>query len=185
MDKNAVLGEILFIISMYEKGRVKKASQFWSRKYIKSIYDSIIIMKTLICLIEKDQDVSFGEMLPVLKFVNNNVGKIFSERIDTSAIYSDRARAVLEYDNTKSRDDKELIALMNKILIECEKILENRSSNYKQQIIYLLMAFHNLPKAYLDPSKTTFFNIGIRGISKSNAIADAYAYIEIMNKLVT
>lgn len=49
MDKNAVLGELLYIVSSFEKGRIR-SSGFWKKEYVNSLKESLKIMELLLSL---------------------------------------------------------------------------------------------------------------------------------------
>ena len=76
MDKFPVLGELLYIISNYEKGRVK-ATGIWGPRYKKSLQESLEMMSKIIELLAEDEDVSHEEMRPIMEFCRRKINIIF------------------------------------------------------------------------------------------------------------
>ena len=56
MKNISAFAELLYIVSNFEKGRVK-SSCFWNRKYVKSLESSLEIMGLLIDIISENNEV--------------------------------------------------------------------------------------------------------------------------------
>jgi len=87
MDKNAELGEILYILSNYKKGKIK-TSVIWRKKYINSLKKSLEIMKIMVALLRVNYTISAKEITPILNYYKENVGKIFPvSNVDIDNLY--------------------------------------------------------------------------------------------------
>ena len=176
MDKLPALGELLYIISNYEKGRIKTTG-IWGIKYKKSLLESLEIMSKIIELLAGDKDVSHEEMMPIMQFCRKNINIIFSTK--TLDITNENSMICLaaSKDQCKMSSKSEVIFCMREITNRCFDLIANKEKGYKLQIFYLLMAFHNLPKVYLDVKAETLCNIGVCPISEEEAIKYAKSYI--------
>lgn len=180
MDKDAVLGELLYIISNYEKSRIP-VSKFWKKIYIKSLRESIEIMELLLLLIEKEGDISVKEMVPFFDYYKRSKCPQFRLiGVDLKELMQDTSRILLVGNATHSEINIVIINFMKKIIIECNFLIKNKERGYKLKIYYLLAAFHNLPRAFIDTTKETLFNNGTRPISSEEAIEYSLSYIKIM-----
>ena len=182
MDKNAVLGELLYVISRYEKGRIT-TSKVWRKKYIFSLKDALQTMEILVSLLKTDQEITVERMLPVIDYCKRNIHKMFPEpSVDLDVCFED-VSAVLFQKVAKNSENDTVIDLMENIVTECRALIERRPKNYKIQLSYLLRAFHNLPKVFLDPTKQTLFNIAAQPISRQEGIEYALFYIDAKNNM--
>jgi hypothetical protein len=75
MDKNAVLGELIYVIANYEKGRVKPKG-VWTKRYKKSLQQSMDILKrvTNLLIIQKKIVYLHEDIICLIKA---NIGTIF------------------------------------------------------------------------------------------------------------
>jgi len=177
MDKFAVLGELLYIISNYEKGRLKTTG-IWSRRYINSLRESLEMMGRITELLAEDTDVSQEEIMPIMEFYRQNLNIIFPAS-ESAWIGEDGLKELeVKKDQSQTAGREEVICHMRKILSECFDLLERKGRRYKYRLFYLLMAFHNLPKVYLDATAETLCNIGISAISEEDAIKHANSYMK-------
>jgi len=67
---------------------------------------------------------------------------------------------------------------MEDIIEQCEVLLSRKKRGYKLKLSYLLKAFHNLPKVFIDPTEKTLFNIGVQPVNCDDALSYAKLYIE-------
>ena len=172
-----MLGELLYIISNYEKGRVK-ATGIWGPRYKKSLQESLEMMSKIIELLAEDEDVSHEEMRPIMEFCRRKINIIFPANT-LDSINKDLMISLTASKNRKLKASKsEVIFYMRKIVKKCFDLLDSKERGYKCQISYLLMAFHNLPKVYLDVTAETLCNIGVHSISEEDAIEYANSYMK-------
>ena len=146
MKKNSTLGELLYIVSNYEKGRIKSFG-LWHKKYVESLQNSLDIMIILTDLIDRGKNISEDEMLQLQKFIWKNRGTIFPNKINFSPLFMDDNDVSLSSNNYK-----EVLKLISDIIFEIQTLLEVRTKKYKIKISYLLKALHNLPRVFLNPN---------------------------------
>ena len=177
MDKNAVLGELLYIISNYEKGRIKTTG-IWSKKYKNSLKKSLEIMQLLIYFLKTNKNITVEEMQPIFDYYKQNTYKIFPQStIDFDDYISNDAKIFLNTVYTDKNASLRVVEYMESMIKKCDMLLDDKEKQYKVKISSLIKAFHNLPKVYLNPTAQTLFNIGIKPISEDEAIDYAESYI--------
>lgn len=176
MEKYSALGEILYILSRCEKGRINTHT-FWNKKYVNSLNDSLKMMITLIDLLEKTGNITEKELIPIINFVNQNAGTIFPHPIKTVPLLEQNNQLPLSL-----IDCTEIMSLMRNLIIEVQELLRDKNKKYKIKIFYLLSALHNLPKVFLRADKITFFNIGVEAITTEEAKECADSRLEIMKE---
>lgn len=178
MKKSIVLGEILYIISSYEKGRVKSTG-IWSSKYYRTLKESLKMMNYILVLMKNSNDITMQELIPIIKFYEKNVHVIFPLCNLNLVRYVERTeKPILVKEELHSEKKREIILFMEKIVEKCSLLLVSKEKNYKQKIACLLRALHNLPKVFLDTNEETFFSIGIPPIEDDEALQYALSYIQ-------
>ena len=166
------LAELLYLIACHEKGRCDLRT-FWGRRYRSSLARSLDIMALLTGLVGTERRMSDEEYTAIRHFLFGNVGGIFPEGGDIGALRAEIERGRL------TNSEQETVDLMERLLHKIRILLREKGSCGKQQIWYLLFAFHNLPKPFLDPHIHTVFDLGIHPIAAEEAIAHARAYINV------
>ena len=177
MDIDATLIEILYIISNYEKGRFDTVKR-WNSKYIKSIRESMQIMKYIMEMLYNKQYITTKDFLPIIQFYEKNIDVIFPDSkydikkllVDETVFFS------LDFD-CGQQVSNEIIELMLNIIEECIYYLENKPQKGKIKISYLLKAFHNLPRAFMKPVSQTLFNLNTLPLAPDEALMYAKLYI--------
>lgn len=176
MDKNAVLGELLYLISRYEKARVP-TGLFWKKEYIDSLKKSLDIMIVLVNLLGRKQDVMSNEIKPIIEFFQEYSTIIVKANTNFTTLFSDNSINLKNYCDNYI-DYRPIYCLMNQIVNECKHLLGERKRKYKRKIYYLLMAFHNLPRAYLNSKAKTIYNIQEKPISVEDAMQYSISYLK-------
>lgn len=173
----AILGELLYIISNYEKGRIRTRG-FWTRKYTVSLKESLYCMSIILHLMESPTNIQRSKLLYIKEFCRKNELVIFPQgdltRLDN--IITD-----LQIYNL-SDEYASVICKMNNIIDECFVLLRKKSPGYKERLSCLIKAFHNLPRVFIDHSKQTVYNINTILIQPQEALLYASSYIERYNK---
>lgn len=177
VDKNAVIGELLYVISNYEKGRIT-TSKIWTRKYMESLEHSLEVMRILLLLLETDCSLTSEEMYPVFHYLRENCHKFWSGDGQTIDIINCPSNITFWATNDVNQDYRVVIDMMKKINTQCVFLVRQNGRNRKKQLYFLLHALHNLPKVFLNPQEQTLFNLGIHPISTENAIQYAKSYID-------
>lgn len=177
MKNISAFAELLYVVSNFEKGRVK-SSGIWNRKYVQSLKKSLEIMELLTNLISANKEISQEEIRFLQGFIHENNGVIFSGEGNINALFGDKNDFVF-----LSNDFEDVIKLMKDIILEIKNLLCTKSKNYKTKISYLLRAFHNLPKVFLDPNDAKVFNLDIQPIAQQEAIQYAFSYLSLKDTI--
>lgn len=172
MKNYQIFSLIAYMISNYEKGRIKSTS-FWSKKYIASLDESIKILILLVDLISNNKDVSNDNISKLQNYIDNNYATVFNNKL-----------ILVDYikpnDNTFVVDDyTQIIDLMYTILYKIKTLLYCRPNKYKFVISYLLKSFHNLPRVFFPQDTRVFLGIHISSISPSDALLYANSYFKL------
>ena len=163
MYKNAVLSEILFCMALRLKGGVR-IKRIWTRKHRAYLESILSFMGLSADLLETKRDLTKEEILPIVEFVNSNVGELFpTDQIDIEAFCNDNGELVLINNCNWDENDDRIISAMRYIISENRRYLNERSNGYKNNVANLFHAYHNLPRAYLSRSydvnnRTTFLD---------------------------
>lgn len=173
MDIYAVLGELLYIISNYEKGRIKTRG-FWTKKYTVSLNESLYCMSIILHLMRNPMSIQQSKLLSIKEFCKKNELIIFPQGDPTRL---DDIVNELQIDNL-SDEDASIIYKMNSIVDECIVLLRGKRTGYKERLSCLIKAFHNLPRVFLDCSKQTVYNINAKSIQAQDALLYASSYID-------
>jgi hypothetical protein len=174
MNIYAVLGELLYIISNYEKGRIRTRG-FWTRKYTVSLNESLYCMSIILQLMRTPTNIPQSKLLSIKEFCKKNEFVVFP-RGDLTRL--DDIVNVLQIDNLSDENDC-IICKMNSIVNECIMLLKGKSKGYKDRLSCLIKAFHNLPRVFLDCSKQTVYNINAKSIQAQDALLYASSYIDL------
>lgn len=102
--------------------------------------------------------------------------------VNLEELLQDTSKIMLVKNDTLDEADIVIMNFMEKIIIECNLLIEHKGRKYKLKMYYLLAAFHNLPRAFLDKTKQTLFNDMMLEISKDEAIEYSLSYIKSMSE---
>ena len=177
MYKQDVLGELLYIGFVAEKGRCY--GKRWNLKYRRILRCHIeVLSKLLDTMIQDQTDISYM-MEEFVGTCDNNaeIGKFY--RI------SDKVRNQL--DNRKINWERKehnyakvnelMVLLMEELLTEVNKfIIKNRN------IYYLLNILHNLPRVYLGEEKDTICGLRQGSIPEEDALQYAFQVMNYKDK---
>ena len=170
----AILGELLYIIANYEKGRIKSRG-FWTKKYTISLNESLCCMSNILDLMKNPKNIQQSKLLTIKEFCYKNELIIFPQG-DLSRL--DNVANQLGANNLSDKD-AEIICKMNSIVDKCIVLLREKNTGYKEQLSCLLKAFHNLPKVFIDYSKQTVYNINTNSLKAPDALLYASSYIDL------
>ena len=162
MNKQDVIGELLYIGLVAEKGRC--SGQSWRLGYKKSLKRHIMLLRKFseVLMNERDADEVLQELVILCK-KNHDIGKFYNI---SSSIY-----------DIRWEENETNFGLINRFIrdilsdISCE--LNKLSVNKKKVYLYIRIA-HNLPRVYLGKDKKTLCNIHQAAISESDAIQFSY-----------
>lgn len=147
VDKQQFLGEVLYRLTVYEKGRVY-SKKWWSRKHVTSLMNSITLMNEVIQSLSEENITNHDYKL-VEKIVENRELFLFDEKLLNR--WRDNHYALSSIDNLSIFQD--VNQLMNNIVVELKDTIKIQNKENKLKIWYLLQGFHNLPKVYFNPEK--------------------------------
>ncbi len=178
MNKNAVLAEVLYCMSLRLKGGGAKAKKIWTTGYINWLESILDVIDISSALLKADRDITKDDIMPIVEFVNSNSERLFGgAKIGTEIICDESGELILHNNSGWDSLDEKIISCMQSITSECRRLLKDRGSGYKDRVQKLLTEFHNLPRAYLsracDPEgKSTLLgkDYSRSAISKSEAL---------------
>ena len=174
MDACASLNELLYIVSNYEKGRIK-TSGFWSNKYRRSLYDSLRFMDDVINLLlnPKKADKEVADF--IYFFITKNTMIIFPQSdLHINQVYDMIMQLSLCQLNTA---DRIVLYQMKNIVSDCICLINDKKTGYKTYISYLLKALHNFPRVFMTSSKHTLYGIHVGCITAEEAMKYASSYL--------
>ena len=182
MNNNAALGEILYIISNYYKGKIDSSKLIWGKEYRSSLGEALDIMNLIVCNIGADSQMKKNEIDSLYNFIIKNIGTVF---IKPKVNLEDIPCILLDGTENEILTKKQLQIqnIMSDILHECKELLFYKKRNYKKKIKYLLMALHNLPMVYVKPQKNRIFGVNIFEVRDDEALSYAESYSESKNSL--
>ena len=175
MEKNSVLGELLYIGFVFEKGRCKP-SGIWKRSYTRSLKWHMELLKQATECMQKTFQ---------LKCDNDFLKKMCHE-IQMDAVLKKHypfrdvihetgtCEAIITYCQDEKRHI-EIINLMLRLLADILAELDRGFRKDKEKICNMLFALHNLPRVYLSKEADTLCLLGMHGITPE----DAFAYSKL------
>ncbi len=150
MDKQAAIGELLYLISNTQKA-VLNTRKTWTRKYVKSIHLFLDTTEKLLFLLETDAPVTIESIsfaFDVLEAKHLTVSK--------KALYFWKQERPLQ-NRVLSQKHKHVIKLMLEILYDIRQQLSLKSSMDKNKIWYMIHSFHNLALVFLYKRESLLF----------------------------
>lgn len=172
MDKLAVCGEFIFLISNYEKCRFKT---FLTKKHRNSIYDSLKLMKSISYRME-NSSISTDDIECLNKCLHHPYIK---EILIANSISFSFDTSMFCYSN--SSGNTIINRAMSRLLDEMMFILKSESKHYKEKLRRMLRALHNLPKVYLNPCYKTLFGM-VDGLDFNTAIKYSMEWLSDQEK---
>ena len=175
MEKNTILGELLYIGFVFEKGRCKP-SGIWKRSYTRSLNWHIELLKEATECMQKrfqieDDNIFLKKMCHEIQvdtiLKNYYPFKNVLNKMDTS-------EAIITY----CQDEIQHIEIINLMLRLLEDILTELGRGLrkdKEKICKMLFALHNLPRVYLSKEADTLCLLGESGITPE----DAFVYSKL------
>ena len=142
-----MIAKLLYTISNYEKARCS-IKEMKSKQYIRALKEAIYVMDIVIRSL-KNKIIDEASFEIIARYIDKHtVLSTMQEKL--LYIYYAEELCFYDFDNDRFK----LLCLMEGVLAECnslltKKLLQNRKSN-SMKIIYLLMALHNLPRAFLE-----------------------------------
>ncbi len=177
MEASAILGELLYIVSNFEKGRFK-TNKIWNIRYKTSLRESLFFMLKIVQIIKKDIHLSDTTIGDISHFYKKNINIIFCK----NSFDIDELTSVLKNLYIPPLEDEKIcvIVLMEKILNECITLHSKSFLNYKrkQELSLLLKSLHNLPRVFFNTSKQILCDSYVSALQPSEAISFALTYLK-------
>lgn len=175
INKQSFLGEALYRLSVYEKGRCNPNKICWTKRYITQLIDSINFMEEMIQSLS-DESVSLGDDEIVKKCMDYREAFSFNKRL--LAQWKESNYALSSSCNLKSY--KPVNRLMRKITEQLRQAVKSLDKKNKMNIWYLLQALHNLPKVYLNFCQESVFDCPSSPITIDIALECAQNYLKMV-----
>lgn len=175
VNKQFLIGEALYRLSVYEKGRCTPSSMWWTKKQVTQLVDSISFMGEMVQALS-DANITPHDYEIISKCVqqkemfypNTALWNLWQK----NALYLSSIPDLSEY--------KKVNQLMSDIIEQLKKATQSLNKKNKHKIWYLLQALHNLPKVYLNPLPDAPINFQIPAITVDVAMECAQNYLQLI-----
>lgn len=171
MEKNEVLGEILYVGLVFEKGRCKN-SGIWKMSYVKSLKKHIRLLKVITECMKKP----FREMED-----NICLHKVCSEILNDTTLRKHYPFWNVENIMCSERSlitncqneniHMEIVCFLDRLLEDIILELNKGIRKNKEKINRIIFSAHNLPRVYLNEEATSLCLLKQEGISPQEAFA--------------
>ena len=169
MDKNILIGELLYIIIIYYKHNFNYKHWFRRRRN-KFILDMCICSNLIDGL---SRDIQIDDINDAILCINSHRDDKKLCTIDNNII------------SISSNEHQKISNIMKAIIIDIISLSKNKFNKNKHEILNLIKAFHNLPRVYVSKNRDTFFNINILIASEDDVIQYAESYLgDKVNKYI-
>ena len=170
MEKNAILGEILYIGLVFEKGRCN-ASGIWKRTYIQNLSKHIRLLKEVSECMKNSFQIVEDNIL--LKKVCNEI--LDDENLKKHYPFCGFEEVIKSNEKiiTECREENkcnEIVDFINQLLGDILLELGKGIRKDKQKIIKMIFSAHNLPRVYLSKDISTLCLMGRYGIGPEEAL---------------
>ena len=171
MDTITIINEILYIISTYEKGKIR-CEKPWKRKDRKLFLESLHIMELIVDFLSspKKQESTAKELF-ILDFIDKKTNTIFPESETLNNLKSNLHMLNFSRKDIVSEQDK-VIELMQIIIKRCKNEKKTKT------VFCLLMAFHNLPRVFFKSNPTPLFKCCVPSLASEEALKLAQIWLK-------
>ena len=168
MEKNSVLGELLYIGLIFEKTRCKSAG-LWKRSYFKSLNKHIDLLKKVACCLqapfsmERDNEILKEVCLEIQS--DNKLKNYYPIKMNF-------AKNTCKYIITNCDGSMDRPAIVKFIICMLEDLSTELKKGFhknKEKICKLIFSLHNLPRVYLKNNENTLCMLNQEGISSDLA----------------
>lgn len=177
IEKNAVLGELLYKGFVCEKGRCKSHG-VWKRTYTKSLKKHINLLNEIaICMqkkFEKEEDNIFLRKIYNEIQCDDVLRKVYQSNKAVDEL--NMKKFVITDCNNENKHIK-VITLILKLLEDVSFELDKGLKKDKEKISRLLFSLHNLPRVYLNEEVYTLYSLGRSGIEIDDALKYSKAWM--------
>ena len=150
MEKNSVLGELLYIGLVCEKGRAK-SSGIWGYSYKKSVKRHVEILKKITKCMQDEFNVENDNAFLRRVCLEINCDKTLRRCYPLKEMLSELVSGQNIITTWKEENKHvEIICLIDKMLEDILMELKKKVGKDKERISNLMHALHNLPRVYLN-----------------------------------
>lgn len=161
MDKKCLIGEVLFIICNYDKGKTQK--NIWSKKFYKKLMTDIYFCRNFLeILLGLPVDINYI-LFHFVELENEKLGRgIFTKEYE-------KIESTLKEGNISLSDEEaELCSIMLNEILKIELLLIEKPENHKIIINNSFKSIHNIPKVFINNENNLF--TGFVGCSSETAL---------------
>jgi len=180
VNKHFFLGEALYRLSVYEKGRCNPGKIRWTKEYVTQLVNSIELMSEIVQSLS-DEDITFHDYETIRKSVESRDISYFNEALLKQWQESNYSLSSIH----DLSPYKEVNQLMNNIIEQLKQTMESLKKSFnkknKEKIWFLLQAFHNLPKVYLSTQQESVFKYQSFPITVYVALECAQIYLKMVD----
>jgi len=180
MKNYCIPAELLYIISVYEKGRIS-SKKIWIKRYINSLKDSIDVMNLLVSVMKSKRKLTDVEFQRLYNYINKNMIKSFPNGANQKIFEAYKSGMLFQFEVDKA--GYELLQLMEINLNKCKALLKKGKKNYKIKISYLLWAVHNIPRYFLSEAGESFLGLPIVKITAECIKDSVYDYMRLSERI--
>lgn len=176
VNKQYFLGEALYRLSIYERGRCTPSKILWTKKYTSQLANSINLMDEMLQALS-NKKITSHDYEVIRKIITNKVQLHINEE-SLNQLKNGNYTLSSVYDLSSYN---EVNQLMNTIITQLKQSITSLNKRNKRRIWYLLQALHNLPKVYLNSGHESLFNYPSPSISITSALKCAKNYLNMMD----
>lgn len=176
VNKHFLIGEALYRLSVYEKGRCAPSNIWWTKKYVTQLVDSINFMGEMVKALS-DENITSHDYEIIRKCVQKKEIFYFNEVLLNQC--KENTYFLSAHHNLS--DYKEVNQLMSNIIEQLKQATQSLKRKNKYKIWYLLQALHNLPRVYLRPVPDALINFQIPPMTVDTAIECARNYLKMID----
>ena len=169
MERNSVLGELLYIGLLFEKGRCKGRG-IWKHSYTKSLKKHVELLKKIAEQMQGQFQIEEDNI-----YLINVCNEIQNDRELKRYYPFDKVPTIGKKESkiTGCEDENRhieiislIINLLDDILLELDKGLRKD----KEKICKMIFSLHNLPRVYLNKKEQTLCSLGQDSITSDEAL---------------
>lgn len=179
-SKETICGELLYKLMIYEKMNFRVEGR-WKVSEQKELLKDLSVMKRLVQLIELKNDITIEEIKNMAPYLDKkvNIGDALTGKDTVVMKFDHKANEIIDLKMLNLIEMAENIIFENQKATALKKIIFQKKR--KEQIWFILMVLHNLPRIYLD-GEGVFDDVTIMLISPEDAIEYSRSYIEALEK---
>ena len=167
IEKNAVLGEILYIGFVFEKGRCK-SDGIWKYSYIRSLKKHIILLEKVAKCMQTKFQIERDNLFLKKIYYEIEADIVLKSNYPFCKLIEEEEILIKDCqdENQHLEINNLIIKMLEDILVELNKGMRKD----KEKITRIIFSLHNLPRVYLKKGIDTLFMLNQNGISSEEAL---------------